>query len=175
MNNNGQPRLVKFYTPLPIAAQQELVKQVYAILLQRSVKQCNFLTPPQLLLETREGAEDAVRVIYRQYATLNFVFIVDRQESELGILDLIQVFVEALDRCFGNVCELDLVFGWEVLETVLEEIVQGGLVLETNVAKIVAAVDDANRQGNLGNEAALTAASRALSQATSVFRSYVAR
>ena len=30
----------------------------------------------------------------------------DQQESDLGILDLIQVFVEALDRCFENVCEL---------------------------------------------------------------------
>lgn len=27
-----------------------------------------------------------------------------------GILDLIQVFVEGLDKCFENVCELDLIF-----------------------------------------------------------------
>ena len=47
---------------------------------------------------------------HRHYATLYFVFCVDESESELGILDLIQVFVETLDRCFENVCELDLVF-----------------------------------------------------------------
>lgn len=46
----------------------------------------------------------------RHYATLYFVFCVDDSESELGILDLIQVFVETLDRCFENVSELDLVF-----------------------------------------------------------------
>ena len=46
----------------------------------------------------------------RHYATLYFVLCVDQSESELGILDLIQVFVETLDRCFENVCELDLVF-----------------------------------------------------------------
>ncbi len=46
----------------------------------------------------------------RQYATLYFVFWVDNTESELGIYDLIQVFVEMLDRNFENVCELDLVF-----------------------------------------------------------------
>ena len=34
----------------------------------------------------------------------------DSSESELGILDLIQVFVETLDKCFENVCELDLIF-----------------------------------------------------------------
>ena len=38
------------------------------------------------------------------------MFCVDNAESDLGILDLCQVFVEALDRCFENVCELDLIF-----------------------------------------------------------------
>lgn len=32
------------------------------------------------------------KLIYRHYATLYFVFCVDSSESELGILDLIQVF-----------------------------------------------------------------------------------
>jgi len=49
-------------------------------------------------------------LIYRHYATLYFVFAVDSSESELGILDLIQVFVEAMDKCFENVCELDIIF-----------------------------------------------------------------
>lgn len=33
------------------------------------------------------------KLIYRHYATLYFVFCVDSSESELGILDLIQVCV----------------------------------------------------------------------------------
>jgi AP-3 complex subunit sigma len=37
------------------------------------------------------GDADQLRVIYRHYATLFFVFVVDESESELGILDLIQV------------------------------------------------------------------------------------
>ena len=35
------------------------------------------------------------KLIYRHYATLYFVFCVDSSESELGILDLIQVGVSA--------------------------------------------------------------------------------
>lgn len=31
-----------------------------------------------------------MKLIYRHYATLYFVFAVDQQESDLGILDLIQ-------------------------------------------------------------------------------------
>lgn len=36
------------------------------------------------------------KLIYRHYATLYFVFCVDSSESELGILDLIQVNVVLL-------------------------------------------------------------------------------
>lgn len=41
--------------------------------------------------EDEEKEEEVLRVIYRHYATLYFVFCVDEAESELGILDLIQV------------------------------------------------------------------------------------
>ena len=66
------------------------------------------------------------------------MFICDQAESELGVLDLIQVFVEALDRMFENVCELDLVFGFDEVHHTLAEIIQGGLVLETNINTISA-------------------------------------
>ena len=46
----------------------------------------------------------------RVYATLIFVFVIDDAESELAVLDLIQVLVEVLDKSFENVCELDLIF-----------------------------------------------------------------
>lgn len=134
---------MKFYTPVDLQTQTLLLKQVHFLLAQRSADRCSFLTPPPLL----EGMED-IRIIYRHYATLYFVFIVDEQESELGISDLIQVFVESLNHCLENVCELDLVYGWQVMQTVLGEIVQGGMVVETNINKIMAAVDEANDPKN---------------------------
>ncbi|CDR40466.1 CYFA0S05e00848g1_1 [Cyberlindnera fabianii] len=149
---------MKFYTPVDIETQMELLRQVYQLVSQRSMKQSSFLTAPPLL----EGI-DEIKVIYRQYATLYFVFIVDEQESELGILDLIQVFVQSLDRCFENVCELDLVFGWQTLQTVLEEIIQGGMVIETNISAIVAAVDEANNQQGLSSVSAVSAFANASS------------
>jgi len=85
---------------------------------------------------------DDVRIIYRHYATLYFVFVVEESESELGILDLIQVFVESLDRSFPNVCELDLIFNFPECHAILSEVVSGsGLVLETDIDKISNAVD----------------------------------
>jgi len=92
-----------------------------------------------------KGDGEEVRVVYRNYATLYFVFVVDGAESELGILDLIQVFVESLDRAFANVCELDLVFHFDEVHHILAEVVQGGLVLDTSVEEIAVAVQDKSR------------------------------
>jgi AP-3 complex subunit sigma len=53
-----------------------------------------------------------------------------------------QVLVESLDRAFKNVCELDLVFHFDEVHSILSEIIQGGLVLETNVSAISEAVEE---------------------------------
>ena len=53
------------------------------------------------------------RLIYRHYATLYFVFCVDSSESELGILDLIQVWVDFCDvsvNFASHHCALALTF-----------------------------------------------------------------
>ncbi|KAG6869161.1 hypothetical protein C0993_012260 [Termitomyces sp. T159_Od127] len=99
----------------------------------------------EAFLGNKDEAGGRWQVVYRNYATLFFVFVVDGAESELGILDLIQVFVECLDRAFENVCELDLVFHFDEVHHILAEIIQGGLVLETNVEEIDAAVQQARK------------------------------
>ncbi|WVO15501.1 hypothetical protein L204_103159 [Cryptococcus depauperatus] len=160
-NTNGKPRLSKFFTPLPPLVQQSLISQIFSLISDRPQGVCNFLDAPELVFpmpksmekrkeerlgveESRKG-EDDTRVIYRHYATLYFVFVVDGAESELGILDLIQVFVESLDRSFENVCELDLIFHFDEVHHVLSEIIQGGLVLETNINEVSACVRTASK------------------------------
>lgn len=61
------------------------MQEIYSLVSKRPDTVCNFLEGSKLL-----GGKDT-RVIYRHYATLYFVFVVDESESELGILDLIQV------------------------------------------------------------------------------------
>jgi AP-3 complex subunit sigma len=70
-----------------IATQQALIEEIFSLVSKRPDTVCNFLEGSKLL-----GGKDT-RVIYRHYATLYFVFVVDESESELGILDLIQVRV----------------------------------------------------------------------------------
>lgn len=52
------------------------------------------------------------------------------------------MFVETLDKCFENVCELDIIFHCDKVHYILDEIIMGGMVLETNVGVIQRAVND---------------------------------
>ncbi|NXK67528.1 AP3S2 protein, partial [Sylvietta virens] len=167
-NNHGKPRLVRFYQHLAEEVQQQIIRDTFHLVLKRDDHICNFLEcgryrPPQPCPcpHSLFGGSD-YKLIYRHYATLYFVFCVDSSESELGILDLIQVFVETLDKCFENVCELDLIFHMDKVHHILQEMVIGGMVLETNMNEIVAQVE---AQGKLEKaEGGLSAApSRAVS------------
>ncbi|KFO34610.1 AP-3 complex subunit sigma-2 [Fukomys damarensis] len=126
-----------FFQPEEI--QQQIVRETFHLVLKRDDNICNFLEGGSLI-----GGSD-YKLIYRHYATLYFVFCVDSSESELGILDLIQVFVETLDKCFENVCELDLIFHMDKVHYILQEVVMGGMVLETNMNEIVAQMEAQNR------------------------------
>lgn len=137
VNNHGKPRLTKFYQSLTSEEkQQSVIRRVFQQVSTRPDSFCNYLEG-----SIPEWGEN-IKLIYRHYATLYFVFAVDAQESDLGILDLIQVFVEALDKCFENVCELDLIFHADKVHYVLDEIVMGGMVLETNINSILQAIQD---------------------------------
>lgn len=174
-NNDGQPRLVRFYSPLPVHHQQLLLTQVHQLVRQRTEQQSSFLTIPPLLQQTYSTDSKDIRIIYRHYATLYFVFIVDQNESELGILDLIQVFVQVLNRCFKDVCELDLVFHWQVLQIALEEMIQGGMVIDTNITKIITAIDAMNNEDSLGIAGSLAATSSSSTPSPRVRSSFFSR
>jgi len=117
-------------------------------------KVCNFLEGGSIW-----GKEN--KIIYQQFATLFFVFIVDSSESELGTLDLITTFVEVLDASFENVCELDIIFHSDKVHYILDEIIQGGLVLETNKEEIMTSIkelhkEDQNQTSNISNKNGIT-------------------
>lgn len=137
INIHGQVRLNKFYTDIPTTDYDRISRECYQLISKRTDSMCNFVEG-----DLPWGPDS--RLIYRHYATLFFIFAVDQTESELGILDLIQVFVEALDKCFENVCELDLIFHIDKVHNILDEVVLSGSVLETGLKEIVKHVQAAN-------------------------------
>jgi AP-3 complex subunit sigma len=53
--------------------------------------------------------------------------------------------VEALDKSFENVCELDLIFHSDRVHYILDEIILSGMVLETNINSILTAVNEQSK------------------------------
>lgn len=76
------------------------VREITATVLSRPPKLCNFV-----------DWQDK-RVVYKRYASLYFIACVDKADNELIVLEQIHLFVEILDRYFGNVCELDIIFNF---------------------------------------------------------------
>ncbi|EGS23057.1 AP-3 complex subunit sigma-like protein [Thermochaetoides thermophila DSM 1495] len=144
-NGQGQPRLTKFYTQLDTQIKQRLISEIFTLVSNRPPGSCNFLPLPPLLAppanaDPQQHNDVPSLVTYRHYATLYFIVISTSTESPLALIDLIQVYVEALDRLFENVCELDLIFNFETLHATLGEMIVGGVVVETNLDRIVAGV-----------------------------------
>ncbi|XP_037279615.1 AP-3 complex subunit sigma-2 [Rhipicephalus microplus] len=135
-NQYGKVRLTKFYERIHEEEQQHIIRQVFQLVSRRGEDVCNFLEGGDLVKNSD------YKIIYRRYATLYIVFCADSSESELGILDLIQVLVELLDKAFENVCELDLVFHVDQVHHILNELVMGGLVVDTNMTELMARITE---------------------------------
>jgi AP-3 complex subunit sigma len=102
--------------------QQRLISEIFTLVSHRPSGSCNFLPLPPLLASSStsttssESHNDVPSLVtYRHYATLYFIIISTSTESPLALIDLIQVYVEALDSLFENVCELDLIFNFETV------------------------------------------------------------
>lgn len=55
-----------------------------------------------------------------------FCVCVDELDNELYYLEAIHLFVEVLDTYFRNVCELDLVFNFYKVYSILDEVFLAG-------------------------------------------------
>ena len=69
---------------------------------------------------------------------------VDQDDNELLTLEMIHHYVEVLDKYFGNVCELDLIFNFHKAYFFLDEIIIAGEFQEANkrtVLRIVGTED----------------------------------
>ncbi|KAG9394776.1 Adaptor Protein Complex 3 subunit, sigma (AP3S2) [Carpediemonas membranifera] len=129
-NYHGKSRIAKFYdndyTP---EEQKAVIKAAYDSISNRPDTYCNFVSAEGVPLKGEN-----LRIVYRRYATLFVCMIIDQCESSLAVLDLIQIFVETLDKVMENVCELDIVLNTDRVYMVLDELIMGGMVSETSKA-----------------------------------------
>lgn len=84
-------------------------------------------------------------MIYRRYAGLYFSLCLDVNDNELVYLESIHLFVELLDKFFASVCELDLVFNFHKIYSILDELYLGGEVQETSKRVILERLEELNK------------------------------
>merc|ERR1712210_339147 len=111
---------------------KKVSREIIATVLSRKPKMCSFLEWKDL------------KIVYKRYASLYFCCAVEQGDNELVVLEVIHRYVELLDKYFGSVCELDIIFNFEKAYFMLDELLLGGEIQETskkNVLKAIAAQD----------------------------------
>ena len=125
INRQGKIRLIKWYESSNIPNRLKYIKDVAITVIGRSSRLCNFL----------EWGE--YKIVYKRYASLYFITLVDKDDNELIILEMIHHFVECLDRYFGSVCELDIIFNYHKAYYIIEEILAAGYIQESDKKSII--------------------------------------
>lgn len=133
-NRAGKTRLSKWYMPYDEEEKEKLRTEVHRIVTSRDSKHTNFV-------EFR-----TFKIIYRRYAGLFFSVCCDSTDNELAYFEAIHLFVEVLDKYFGNVCELDLVFNFHKVYMIVDEIFLGGELCETSKPVILSRLEEIERQ-----------------------------
>ncbi|KCV70696.1 hypothetical protein H696_03049 [Fonticula alba] len=128
INRQGKVRLAKWFVPTPTSEKNKIAREVAQLVLSRRNKMCNFI-----------DWKDR-KIVYRRYASLYFITTVDNDDNELYALEAIHQYVEVLDRYFGNVCELDLIFNFHKAYFVLDEVLLGGELQESSKKAILKSV-----------------------------------
>lgn len=77
------------------------------------------------------------KIVYRRFKALFIAICIDVNDSELAYLEFIQLFVEVLDHYFGEVKELHLIFNFNMVYAILDEMIIGGEIMETSKQKIL--------------------------------------
>jgi AP-1 complex subunit sigma 1/2 len=106
--------------------------------------------PSSLCTAVRGGRANArsldQTLVYRRYASLFLVFALSPSSGDynnpLITLEMMHRYVQALDMYFGNVCELDIIFGFEKAYLLLDEMFLGGELVEPSFHAAVKAVRD---------------------------------
>ena len=124
-NRQGKTRLSKWYVAIEESDKRKIENEVHRLITSRDSKFTNFV-------EFR-----TYKIIYRRYAGLFFSFCVDTGDNELAYLEGIHLFVEMLDRYFGNVCELDLVFNFHHVYAILDDCLLAVEMQETSALVIL--------------------------------------
>lgn len=77
------------------------------------------------------------KIVYRRYASLFFIAGCSSDDNELITLEVIHRYVEQMDKYYGNVCELDIIFSFTKAYYILDEILLAGELQESSKKNVL--------------------------------------
>merc|ERR1712176_1731401 len=89
-----------------------------------------------------------MKFIYKRNASLYFALCIDSNENELDMFNVIHSYVELLDRHFGSVCELDIVFQFQAAYQILDEFIIAGHLQESSQEEVMTSVNESEYYAN---------------------------
>ncbi|KAM4557174.1 AP-1 complex subunit sigma-3b isoform 1-T1 [Fundulus diaphanus] len=131
-SRQGRLRLQKWFTAMSEREKKKIIREMTTMVLARPPRTCNFLRWKDL------------KIVYKRYASLYFCLGVEDEENELLALEIIHRYVELLDKYFGNVCELDIIFNFEKAYFILDEFLMGGEIQETSKQIVNRAIESSD-------------------------------
>jgi len=132
LSRQGKVRLAKWFTTLSPKEKAKIIKDVSQLVLARRTRMCNFL-------EYKDS-----KIVYRRYASLFFIAGCNSTDNELITLEIVHRYVEQMDKYYGNVCELDIIFNFQKAYFILDELLLAGEMQESskkNVLRVISAQD----------------------------------
>lgn len=75
--------------------------------------------------------------MYRRYASLFFIAGCSSDDNELINLEIIHRYVEQMDKYYGNVCELDIIFSFTKAYYILDELLLAGELQESSKKNVL--------------------------------------
>ena len=77
------------------------------------------------------------KIVYRRYASLFFIAGCSSDDNELITLEIIHRYVEQMDKYYGNVCELDIIFSFTKAYYILDELLLAGELQESSKKNVL--------------------------------------
>ena len=77
------------------------------------------------------------KVVYRRYASLFFIAGCSSTDNELATLEIVHRYVEQMDKYYGNVCELDIIFNFQKAYFILDELLLAGEMQESSKKNVL--------------------------------------
>lgn len=129
LNRFGNVRFIKIYSEEENNIDREaLIKRIHNIMID--TRDINIILDFEYLGKPR-------KLVFKTFGSIFIAMILDESENELAIMDFINVIMNCFDEVFKGVCELHFIMNPEKIYFIMDEMVSGGIVIETNQEEII--------------------------------------